>query len=162
MDVRGHTLSFFIVELGDILSCCFRRCLGEHDLGNHELISTLPRGMGTEQHPVYCVVRILGSMILATVSVARIRRSGLTRSGRETIDKSRMAMSRRELRLYRIGKGYCLVSRCAYPHRPGRQGQAQDQLTSSSISCTPASSAPSPLLHMASQWTNLINELSLT
>jgi hypothetical protein len=45
---RGPTLPLFIVEFGDILSCCLGRCLGKHDFSNHKLISPLARGMGTE------------------------------------------------------------------------------------------------------------------
>jgi hypothetical protein len=44
----GPTLPFFIVELSDIFSGCFRCCFRKHDFGNHELISALSRGMGTE------------------------------------------------------------------------------------------------------------------
>ena len=45
---NGLTLPFFIVEFGDILPCCFCCCLGEHDFGNHKLISPLAGGVGTE------------------------------------------------------------------------------------------------------------------
>jgi hypothetical protein len=62
---KGPTLPFFIVELGDIFSCCLGRRLGKHDFSNHKLISPLARGMGTEQHPVDCVIRIFGSIVSA-------------------------------------------------------------------------------------------------
>jgi len=64
--------------------------------------------MGTKQHPIDCVVRILGSIISA---IAPEEDSvGPTKSGRGTIDMSRMAMLKRVSRLYRIGRGCYLVS----------------------------------------------------
>ena len=47
---------------------------------------------------------------------------GPTKSDRGTIDMSRMAMSRRGLRLYRIGRVYCIISLGSFPREKDRVG----------------------------------------
>jgi hypothetical protein len=108
--------------------------------------------MGTEQHPVDCVVCILGSITSALLLYEEL--VGRTKSGRGTIDMSGMAMLGRGLRLYRIRRGCYRVSPVYLQPKVTGIG-----LTSSSRFCTPIISA---LFHDGHIRTYLINELSLT